>query len=198
MSPAKAKPAPAKAKPAPAKAEAKAAALAKKAAPAAKTADKPQVKPIPDGYTSVTPYIMIEGASEAIEFYKKAFGAQELERMSGPDGKVLHAEIRIGNAIVMLSDASAQWKGPKALGGSPASICLYVPDADAVFKAAVDAGATVRMPIQEQFWGDRYGMLVDPFGHNWSVATHVEDVTKEEMQKRMEKAMAEWAKQGAC
>lgn len=149
------------------------------------------VEPIPKGFHTITTCLMVRGADRAIEFYKKAFGAEELFRMPGPDGKVMHAEIRIGNSPVMIAEEMPEYgsKSPQALGGSPVNIFLYVEDADKAFNQAVSAGATVTMPLADQFWGDRYGKLADPFGHQWSVATHVEDVAPEEMQKRMAKAM---------
>jgi PhnB protein len=152
-----------------------------------------QVKPVPEGYHTVIPYIVVEGGNAAIEFYKRAFGAAERFRMGGPDGKVSHAEIEIGDSVVMLSDQFPE-RGVKAPAkgdaGSAFGIFLYVPDVDSVFKKAVEAGATVTMPLENQFWGDRYGKLRDPFGHNWQLATHVEDVSPEEMAKRAQAAMA--------
>jgi PhnB protein len=149
-------------------------------------------KPIPEGYHTVTPYLAVDGAADAIEFYKKAFGAKETVRMDGPDGSIAHAEIKIGDSLVMLSDPFPQStvKSPKALGGTSASVFLYVEDVDEVVKQAVDAGATVTMEVQDQFWGDRFGSISDPFGHTWSVATHVEDVTPEEIAERGKAAMA--------
>jgi uncharacterized glyoxalase superfamily protein PhnB len=143
---------------------------------------------------SVTPHLVCAGAADAIEFYKKAFGATESARLPGPDGKVMHAAIRIGDSTVMLADESPEWGslGPKSLKGSPVTIHLYVDDVDAVVARAVSAGAKVTMPVADQFWGDRYGKLEDPFGHHWSVATHVRDVSMEEAQKamrEMEKSM---------
>lgn len=146
-----------------------------------------KVKPIPDGYHTVTPYLVIRGASEAMNFYKKAFGAKELFRMPGPDGKkVMHAEMQIGDSIVMLSDEFPEMGGhsPQALNGSPVGIFLYVDDVDAVFNRAVAAGAKPEMPVQDMFWGDRYGKFTDPFGHRWSVATHKEDLSPEEIGRR--------------
>ncbi|MEX2174617.1 MAG: VOC family protein [Pirellulaceae bacterium] len=150
------------------------------------------VKPIPDGYHTATPYLVIGGAAQAIEFYKQAFGAKELFRMAGPGGKVGHAEIKIGDSPIMLADEHPElgFKGPKSLGGTPVGIMLYVPDVDAVVAKAVAAGATVMRPVQNQFYGDRSGTLTDPFGHNWTIATHVEDVSHEEMGRRAEAAMA--------
>jgi len=136
---------------------------------------------------SVTPHLICAGASEAIEFYKNAFDAVELSRLPGSDGKLMHASIRIGDSVVMLNEETPEWGafGPKALKGSPVTIHLYVEDADAVFDQAVRAGAKVTMPLDDMFWGDRYGKLEDPFGHQWSIGTHVRDVTPEEMQKAM-------------
>lgn len=145
-----------------------------------------KVKPIPDGYTSITPYLILTGADRAIDFYKKAFGATELFRMSGPDGRVGHAELQIGNARVMLADeALAQGNSSaQTLGGTPVSILLYVEKCDAVFQQSVDAGAKVVREMKGQFYGDRMGTVQDPFGMIWHIATHVEDVTPEEMERR--------------
>ena len=145
------------------------------------------VKPIPEGYHTVTPYLIIKGAAKALEFYKKAFGATELFRMDQPDGKIGHAEIKIGDSPIMLSDEHLEMKhsGPKTLGGSPVSILLYVEDVDKVFNRAINAGAEQQMPVEDKFYGDRSGSLVDPFGHIWHIATHKEDVAPEEMEKRM-------------
>ena len=150
-----------------------------------------QVKPIPDGYHTLTPYIVVDGAAGAIAFYEKAFGAEEIYRMPGPGGQVMHAEIQIGDSRLMLSDAIAEMGGrsPKAFGGSPASILIYVPDVDAAFARAVAAGATADMPVMDMFWGDRYGKVKDPYGHVWQLATHKEDVPPEEMAKRAAAAM---------
>jgi PhnB protein len=150
------------------------------------------VKPIPEGYHSVTPYLIIEGAGEAIEFYKKAFGAKELFRFPTPDGKVGHAEMKIGDSPIMLADAypAMGYKSPKSLGGSPVSLMLYVEDIDTVFNQAVEAGATVKEAVTDKFYGDRSGSLIDPFGHVWHVATHKEDVSMEEMEKRAKAASA--------
>jgi PhnB protein len=145
-----------------------------------------KVSAIPEGYASVTPYITISGASDAIAFYKKAFGAEEVMRMNSPDGKVMHAEIRIGGSVIMLHDENPEWKAlsPKTIGGSASSIMLYVPDVDAVMKAAEQAGATVTMPAADQFYGDRCGNITDPFGHKWAIATHIEDVAPDEIERR--------------
>jgi PhnB protein len=146
-----------------------------------------KVKPIPDGMHAVTPHIVCAGAASAIEFYKKAFGAVESGRLPGPDGKLVHAAIRIGDSAVMMMDEMPEWGvlGPKALKGSPVTIHLYVDDADAFVERAVKAGAKVTMPVEDQFWGDRYGKIEDPFGHHWSVGTHVRDVSPDEMKKAM-------------
>jgi PhnB protein len=151
-----------------------------------------KVNPVPEDMHSVTPHLVCAGASEAIEFYKKAFGAVEAARVPGPGGKLMHARIRIGDSAVMLVDEMPEWGalGPKSLNGSPVTIHLYVENADAAFERAVKAGAKVTMPLADQFWGDRYGKLVDPFGHHWSIATHVRDVSMEEAQQAM-KAMQE-------
>ena len=148
------------------------------------------VKPIPDGYSTVTPYLSIKGASDAIAFYKKAFGAEELFRMPMPDGRVGHAELQIGNARIMLADEmperpDAIAKSPRSLGGVTATLCLYVTDVDALFQRALDAGAKTNRPLADQFYGDRTGTVEDPFGHVWTLMTHVEDVSPEEMQRRM-------------
>lgn len=138
---------------------------------------------------SVTPSLIIKGASEAIAFYVKAFGAEELCRMSCPEtGKIMHAAVKIGDSRLFLADECPDWGalGPQAIGGSPVTLHLYVDDVDAVFDRAVEAGAAVKMPVDNMFWGDRYGKLADPFGHQWSIATHVEDLTPEQMQERMQ------------
>jgi PhnB protein len=144
------------------------------------------VKPIPDGYHSVTPYLIIKGAAEAIEFYKKAFGATELFRMPQPDGRIGHAEIKIGDSPIMLSDEFAEmnFQGPDTLGGSSVSLLIYVDDVDSVFKQAIATGAVEQRPVEDKFYGDRGGSLTDPFGHVWHIATHIEDVSPEEMEKR--------------
>jgi PhnB protein len=148
-----------------------------------------QVKKIPDGYTAVTPYLTIKGAAKAIEFYKKAFGAEEVLRLDMPDGKIAHAEISIGGARVMLHDETPQFNAlsPQTIGDSASSLMLYVNDADAVVKRAVDAGATLTMEVADQFYSDRCGNIKDPFGHKWSVATHIEDVELDEIKRRAAK-----------
>ncbi len=145
------------------------------------------VKPIPDGYHTATPYLIVDGASAALAFYARAFGAKELFRMPAPNGKVGHAEMQLGSSRLMLADESPQMgaKGPKAYGGSPITVLLYVEDVDAFIKRAVEAGATIERPIADQFYGDRSGGIVDPFGHRWYIATHKEDVSPEEMERRM-------------
>jgi PhnB protein len=149
-------------------------------------------QPIPEGYHTVTPYLAVEDATEAIEYYTKAFDAKERVRMETPDGKVGHAELEIGDSLVMLSDPfpQASTKPPNELGGTSVSVFMYVENVDAVVKQAVDAGAMVTMEVADQFWGDRFGSVKDPFGHLWSIATHVEDVPPEEMAERAKAAMA--------
>lgn len=144
------------------------------------------VKPIPEGYHSVTPYLSIKGAAEALEYYKKAFGAIELFRMEH-DGKIGHAEIKIGDSPVMLADEFPEmdFVSPKTLGGSPVGLMIYVEDVDTIFKQAIAAGGVEKKPVQDQFYGDRSGTLTDPYGHVWTVATHKEDVTPEEIDKRL-------------
>lgn len=199
---AKKKPAKAKAKPKPA------AAAKKKPAPKPAPKTKPAARPAPAaaaravhspakgapaGQHTVTPHLVVPNTAQAIDFYKKAFAAVEVMRMPGPDGySIMHAEMKIGNSHIYLADEFPQHgsKAPSTLGGTPVSIHLYVEDADAVFKRAVEAGAQVKMPLADMFWGDRFGMLGDPFGHEWSVATHKEDVPMEEMAKRAAKTFA--------
>jgi PhnB protein len=149
-------------------------------------------KPIPEGYNTLTPYLAVDDAVQAMEYYKKAFGAKERMRMPAPDGKIAHAELEIGDSVVMLSDPfpQASTRPPKELGGTSASVFMYVEDVDATVKQAVDAGATVTMEVADQFWGDRFGSIQDPFGHSWSIATHVEDVPPEQMAERAKEAMA--------
>ncbi len=147
----------------------------------------PAVKPIPDGMHTVTPHLICARAAEAIDFYKKAFGAVELSRMPGPDGKIMHASFRIGDSVIMLNEENPNWGtfGPESLKGSPVTIHLYVEDVDRVFDQAVRAGAKATMPVADMFWGDRYGKLEDPFGHQWSLGTHIRDASPEEMQEAM-------------
>ena len=150
------------------------------------------VKPIPDGYPRVIPYLSIEGASDAIAFYTDVLGATERVRMPGPDGKIGHAELTIGDSVIMLADYMPEMSAPtpKALGGSPVTVMVYVEDIDAIFDKAINAGATAIMKPEDQFYGDRAGAFEDPFGHRWHIASHVEDVTPEEMDKRMTKMMS--------
>jgi uncharacterized glyoxalase superfamily protein PhnB len=147
------------------------------------------VKPIPEGMHSITPHLVCNGAAEAIEFYKKAFGAVELGRMPMPDGKLGHAMIRIGDSNIMLADEfeGCGSAGPATLKGTPVTLHLYVPDVDAQFERALTAGATVKMPLADMFWGDRYGIVEDPFGHRWSIATHKREVAPEEMAAAMQR-----------
>lgn len=143
------------------------------------------VSPFPDGYHRITPYLVVDGAARAMEFYVKHFGAAELVRMGGPNGTVMHAEMKVGDSVFMLADQQREFKGPGAYGGSPVSLLLYVENVDEVVNGAVAAGAKLLRPVQDQFYGDRSATLVDPFGHIWTVATHIEDVAPEEMQRRM-------------
>ena len=149
-------------------------------------------KPIPEGCHTLTPYLTVDNAAQAIEFYKRAFGATERMRMPAPDGKIGHAELEIGDSVFMLSDPfpQATQKTPKELGGTTAGVFVYVEDVDAVVEQAVNAGATVTMAVEDMFWGDRFGSVVDPFGHSWSVATHKEDLTPEQIAERGKEAMA--------
>jgi len=148
------------------------------------------VKPIPEGYHSVTPYLIVSGAAKAIDFYVKVLGATEVMRLDH-GGKIGHAEIKLGDSHVMLADEFPEMgaRSPQSLGGTPVGICLYVPNVDELFNRAVDAGAKVERPVQDQFYGDRSGTIVDPFGHKWTIATHKEDLTPEQIEKRM----AEWS-----
>jgi PhnB protein len=149
------------------------------------------VKPIPDGYHTVTPYLIVDGAAAAIDFYKRAFGATELFRLADPSGKIGHAEIKIGDSPIMLADEHPDMdiRGPLALGGSPVGILLYVENVDALTNQAIAAGAKVVRPLADQFYGDRSATLSDPFGHKWTIATHKEDVSPEDVQRRFESAM---------
>ena len=154
------------------------------------------VKPIPDGYHTLTPFMTVRDAARAIEFYKEAFGAKERGVMKGPDGKVMHAELMIGDSILMMSDEFPEFGSlsPQAIGGSPLGLHIYVDNVDAAFDRAVIAGAQVEMPVMDQFWGDRYGRLKDPFGHKWSIATHTKDMSMDEVKDNMEEAMAKMQK----
>ena len=150
-------------------------------------------QPIPEGYRTLTTYLTVENGADAIDYYKDVFGAKERIRMEAPDGKIGHAELEIGDSLLMLSDAfpGAASRPPTELGGTTAGAFMYVEDVDAVVKRAVESGATVTMEIADQFWGDRFGSITDPFGHSWSIATHVEDVPPEEIEERAKAAMAE-------
>ena len=152
-----------------------------------------QTRQIPEGFHTVTPYLVVRDAAGAIDFYKQAFGAEELFRLEGPPGKIGHAEIKIGDSIIMLADEmeSGNCRSPQSLGGTAVNILLYVKDVDRVFNQAVSAGAEVAMPLDDMFWGDRYGQVTDPFGHSWALATHKEDIPPEELQKRAQMAFAE-------
>ena len=153
-----------------------------------------KVREIPKGFHTVTPYLIVTDGARAIDFYKRAFGAQELLRLDGPDRKVAHAELKIGDSIIMLSEEmSGHTRSPQSLGGTAVDIMLYVKDVDQAFNQAVAAGAKITMPLSDMFWGDRYGQVTDPFGHSWSLATHKEDVLPEELRKRTQAAMAKMA-----
>ena len=153
------------------------------------------VKPTPEGFHSVTPYLFIKGAAQAMEFYKNVFGAAELVRMPSPNGQIMHAELKIGDSIVMLGDENPQFGAlsPLSIGGTASSLHVYVANVDAVVQKAIDAGAKSVRPVADQFYGDRSGTVIDPFGHMWSVATHIEDVAPEEMRRRAAKAQAQAA-----
>ena len=153
------------------------------------------VKPIPEGYHNVTPYLFVRSAANAIDFYKSVFAATEIMRMAGPNGKIMHAELKIGDSIVMLADENPQTgvMSPQTIGGFSVGLHVYVENVDAVIQKAVESGAKLLRPIKNQFYGDRSGSLLDPVGHMWSVATHVEDVSPEEMRKRMTAAMSQTA-----
>jgi PhnB protein len=157
-----------------------------------------KVKAIPEGYHSVTPYLTIKGAAKALDFYKKVFGAKEIKRIEIPDGKIGHAELQIGDSMIMLADEFPEMgnKSPQSVGGTPVTVHLYVEDVDAVAERAVAAGATLKRPVQDQFYGDRSCTLFDPFGHMWYVSTHIEDMSAEEMQRRSKTMMAQHADKG--
>lgn len=164
--------------------------------PAAKKAKRVASKPkgvqrVPEHMHTITPHLVVKGAGNAIDFYKKAFGAAEHYRMPMPDGSIMHAEVQIGNSVFFLNDEMMGAKSPQTLGGSAVTVHLQVEDVDALWNQAVAAGCQVMMPLADMFWGDRYGMLVDPFGHNWSMASHIEDVPPEEMGQRAAAAMAQ-------
>jgi PhnB protein len=155
---------------------------------------KNPIKTVPDGFHTLTPHLVVKGASQAIDFYKKAFGAEEIKRLPGPDGKsLIHAELKIGDSRLLLVDEFPEMdcRGPQSAGASPVTIHMFVDDVDVVFDKALAAGAEVRMPVMDQFWGDRYGVLTDPFGHLWSIATHKEDLAPEEIRERAQAAFSE-------
>lgn len=171
---------------------------ARKPARTKKVAAKARVAPIPRGFRTITPELVVSRAAEAIDFYKRAFGAREVMRMASPDGKIVHAELRIGDSLFFLNDEFPQGaaRSPQSLGGASGSLHVYVPNVDATFKRAVDAGAQVRMAVADMFWGDRYGQLADPFGHVWALATHTQDLTPAQQRKRAEEFMKQSASQG--
>jgi len=150
---------------------------------------------VPAGYHSVTPALIVRDAAAAIDFYKKAFGAEEIDRMTGPGGVIMHAELRIGDSRIMLGEENEAWgtRSPLSLNGTASSLHLYVPDADAAVARAVEAGATIAQPLEDAFWGDRYGKVTDPFGHGWGIATRVKELSAEEMQKAGDEWMAQFA-----
>jgi PhnB protein len=152
----------------------------------------PQVKAVPEGFHTITPHLTVRDADKAIEFYKKAFGAEVLHVAHTPDGKVMHAALRIGDSMLMLNDEFLEFGtlSPLSFGGSGVIVHLYLENVDAAFERAVSAGVTVKMPLMDQFWGDRYGMVVDPFGHKWSLAAHIRDMSQEEMKQAQDEAMA--------
>ena len=157
-------------------------------------------KSTPAGYHTVTPTIIVRNAPDAIDFYKRAFGAEEINRMAGPDGSVMHAEIRIGDSIVMLGEENPGWGAlsPLSTGGNPGSLHIYVDDADAAFARAIGSGAKVRHPLEDAFWGDRYGKVTDPFGHEWGIATRIKELSAEEMHRAAEEWMAKAAQQAGA
>ncbi|HEV8308833.1 MAG TPA: VOC family protein [Methylomirabilota bacterium] len=165
---------------------------------AGKAAPKARVSPIPRGYRSLTPALMVRGAAEAIDFYKRAFGARELTRMASPEGKIMHAELKVGDSVFFLGDESPEMgsKSPQTLGGVTGSLHIYVPNVDSAFKRAIDAGAQATMAIADMFWGDRYGKLRDPFGHEWGMATHKEDLTPAQQKKRGEEFFKQMGQRG--
>ena len=150
---------------------------------------KPAKNYRPDGVTTITAYLFVKGAEQAIDFYKKAFNAQERGRMANPDGKIAHADLKIGDSVIYLSDEMMGAKSPASLGGTPITLHMYVPDCDATFKQALAAGAKEVMPLQDQFWGDRYGVVADPFGHKWAISTQKEELTHQEVEERARVAM---------
>ena len=159
-------------------------------APAPAPVAKPAAKPIPDGFFSITPQLTVKGVDAAVDFYAKAFGATKVYSMAGPDGKTMHAEVKIGDSIVFVDEEMNGTKSPLTLGGTPATLMIYVASADTTYAAATAAGAKAEMPLEDQFWGDRYGHVIDPFGHRWAISTHIEDVTPEQTQQRAALAFA--------
>lgn len=151
--------------------------------------------PVPKGYHTITPHLVLDNAAQAIDWYKKALGAQEISRSTGPDGKIMHAELQVGDSRIMLNDPMMGGKGPKALGGSPMSLWLYVENADTLFNRAIGAGGKETMPLGDQFWGDRCGGFADPHGYTWTIATRKEDLTREEMDKRAQEFFKQFAQQ---
>jgi uncharacterized glyoxalase superfamily protein PhnB len=150
-------------------------------------------KPIPDGFHSITPHLTLDNAADTIEWYKRALGAQEVRRSAGPDGKIMHAELKVGDSLIMVNDVMHGQKGPRALGGSPVSLWLYVENCDAAFNRAVEAGAQVQVPLDNQFWGDRGGAVADPEGYTWWIATRAEDLQPEEIAQRAEEFFKQFA-----
>jgi len=156
------------------------------------------VKPIPEGFHTVTPSLIVRDAAKAIDYYKKALGAQELVRMPGPDGKIMHAELKIGDSVIFLAEENPQMqnvKSPQSLGGCTGTLNVYVPNVDDLFRQAISAGGRESMPVADQFWGDRYGSFVDPFGYSWGIGTHKEDLSPQEMGKRAQEFFASMAQQ---
>jgi len=159
------------------------------------------VKPIPEGFHTLTPHIVVKDGAEAIEFYKKAFGAEQIGcSMLCPEGKVMHAELKIGNSMIMIAQENPQWGclSPATIGNTSVTLSLYVENSDEAFEKAVNAGATVKMPLADMFWGDRYGQVTDPSGHHWAICTHIKDLTNEEIAKASEEAMAQYKEKGEC
>ena len=154
-------------------------------------------KPVPEGFHTLTPQLVLDNAAQAIDFYKKAFGAEEINRHLGPDGKIMHAMLKIGDSFIMMNDTMMGSKGPKALGGCPASLWVYVNDCDALFKRATGAGAKVHVPLADQFWGDRGGAVTDPEGYTWWIATHKEELTPDEMEQRAKEFFKQMAHSGS-
>jgi PhnB protein len=154
--------------------------------------EKSKVRPVPEGYHTVTPYLTVRGANEAIAFYREAFGAEEAYRMDGPGGKIMHAEVRIGDSPIMLADEFEEWgnRSPASFGGTGVALMVYVDDVDALFRRAVEAGAKEVMPVADHFYGDRSGTVEDPFGHRWHLSMHVEDVSPDELERRAKEMMA--------